>query len=454
MSTETKLFLRKTKELSRLVSAMKELEIPRELETELLEIGKKLADLSIVVEKDKCLNAGGKFEWVDSVLVKCLRNGTWLLLDQVNLCSPAILDRLNGLLEPNGALTIGEKGVDEDGNVFTVKAHGNFRLFLTMDPRHGEISRAMRNRGVEISIPAPRHSVPSNSLDVTSLLNSCGIRSVNRQKLLLKVHGAIADQYKLNEMLQVASFTSQQTSKGFAFEQSLRNSYRELCGSLDARSKHEALRKIDETLSDVVRDETPESFYNLDAMSLRTRNLRRNARLAIVEQQGFLLKLSLEKLLCIDDTGAQKIDFHDFFDRPPITDTMAFFRQLLLDFYERSSLDDLQTRRLWSRNILPRNKFNKLAEMNECLSNEVGNMEFLFRGKSAFEVPLNLTEPPTFSNNLVIALYFRLISLDCESERDLHRDKDVMYLKEYSSAVCSGESPKLSCNRVINCNYP
>ena len=72
---------------------------------------------------------------------QCLRNGTWLLLDQVNLCSPAILDRLNGLLESNGALTIGEKGVDEDGNVFTVKAHGNFRLFLTMDPRHGEISR-------------------------------------------------------------------------------------------------------------------------------------------------------------------------------------------------------------------------------------------------------------------------------------------------------------------------
>ena len=70
MSTETKLFLRKTKELSRLVSAMKELEVSRELETELLEIEKKLADLSVAVEKDKCLNAGGKFEWVDSVLVK------------------------------------------------------------------------------------------------------------------------------------------------------------------------------------------------------------------------------------------------------------------------------------------------------------------------------------------------------------------------------------------------
>lgn len=68
MSTETKQFLRKTKELSKLVSAMKELEIS--CEQELHEIEKKLTDLSTAVKKDKCLNAGGKFEWVDSVLVK------------------------------------------------------------------------------------------------------------------------------------------------------------------------------------------------------------------------------------------------------------------------------------------------------------------------------------------------------------------------------------------------
>lgn len=82
-----------------------------------------------------------KIDEKEHFALQCLQNGTWLLLDQVNLCSPAILDRLNGLLEPNGALTIGEKGVDEQGNVFTVKAHKNFRLFLTMDPRYGEISR-------------------------------------------------------------------------------------------------------------------------------------------------------------------------------------------------------------------------------------------------------------------------------------------------------------------------
>ena len=33
------------------------------------------------------------------------------------------------------------------------------RLFLTMNPAHGEISRAMRNRGIEISILPQVYSV-------------------------------------------------------------------------------------------------------------------------------------------------------------------------------------------------------------------------------------------------------------------------------------------------------
>lgn len=63
-----------------------------------------------------------------------------MLVDNVNFCSPAVLDRLNALLEPGGVLTIGERGVGEQGMV-TVKPHPNFRMFFTMDPRNGDISR-------------------------------------------------------------------------------------------------------------------------------------------------------------------------------------------------------------------------------------------------------------------------------------------------------------------------
>jgi len=90
-----------------------------------------------------------KFEWFDGLLVQAVEKGNWLVLDNANLCSPSVLDRLNSLLETNGSLVINECS-SEDGQPRTLKPHPNFRLFLTMDPKYGELSRAMRNRGVEV----------------------------------------------------------------------------------------------------------------------------------------------------------------------------------------------------------------------------------------------------------------------------------------------------------------
>jgi len=96
------------------------------------------------------------FEWMDSVLIRAVKNGDWLLLDDANLCNSAVLDRLNSLLETNGVLVVGERGCsDEDGKIPTVVPHPNFRLFLTMNPQQGELSPAIRNRGVEIFIDQP-----------------------------------------------------------------------------------------------------------------------------------------------------------------------------------------------------------------------------------------------------------------------------------------------------------
>ncbi|CAN7984011.1 unnamed protein product, partial [Ixodes pacificus] len=81
----------------------------------------------------------------DSVLVTSLIRGDWLLLENVNLCSASVLDRLNGLLEPDGVLPLTEQGVVGEA-LRVVRPHPDFRLIMTMDPRHGEISRAMRNR--------------------------------------------------------------------------------------------------------------------------------------------------------------------------------------------------------------------------------------------------------------------------------------------------------------------
>ncbi|KAL5512832.1 hypothetical protein ACEPAG_3098 [Sanghuangporus baumii] len=88
------------------------------------------------------------FEWVDGPLIRAMRRGKWMLLDNANLCSPAVLDRLNSLCESNGSLVLTEKGMDQE----VVHPHPDFRLIMSVDPLRGDISRAMRNRGIEIAL--------------------------------------------------------------------------------------------------------------------------------------------------------------------------------------------------------------------------------------------------------------------------------------------------------------
>lgn len=93
----------------------------------------------------------GRFQWVDGPLIEAMEQGHWLLLDNANLCNSSVLDRLNSLCETDGFLVISERGL-VNGEVHIVRPHPNFRLFMALDPRHGELSRAMRNRGVEVAL--------------------------------------------------------------------------------------------------------------------------------------------------------------------------------------------------------------------------------------------------------------------------------------------------------------
>ncbi|GMT00594.1 hypothetical protein PENTCL1PPCAC_22768, partial [Pristionchus entomophagus] len=61
-------------------------------------------------------------------------------------CSSAVLDRLNTSLESGGSLVLSESR----GDFQPIYPHPDFRVILSMDSSEGEISRAMRNRSVEI----------------------------------------------------------------------------------------------------------------------------------------------------------------------------------------------------------------------------------------------------------------------------------------------------------------
>ena len=131
------------------------------------DLAKECDEILAVSRKD----SRARFEWVDGLFVQALREGKWLILDNANLCNLSVLDRLNSVLEPNGVLTINERR-SPDGSPQVLKPHPNFRLFLTMDPRHGELSRAMRNRCVELFIPTRQLGTPNAlSLGFESLIS-------------------------------------------------------------------------------------------------------------------------------------------------------------------------------------------------------------------------------------------------------------------------------------------
>ncbi len=85
------------------------------------------------------------FEWHDSILISSIINGENILLDNVNTCSSAVLDRLNSLLDDDNKIYLNESG--ENRIIFP---NDNFRIFLVMNSNLGEVSRALKNRCVEI----------------------------------------------------------------------------------------------------------------------------------------------------------------------------------------------------------------------------------------------------------------------------------------------------------------
>jgi midasin len=100
---------------------------------------------------------GVVFDFVEGALVEALRCGGWVLLDELNLASSAVLECLNGLLEnDDGSLILTERGDTQPLN-----RHPAFRIFGCMNPATDvgkrEIPPAIRGRMTEFYIEEPHH---------------------------------------------------------------------------------------------------------------------------------------------------------------------------------------------------------------------------------------------------------------------------------------------------------
>lgn len=144
----------------------------------------KLKILERIVRNSETLNTGGHFEWVDSKIVRALKVGQYICLEHVNLSSLAILDRLNSLFEPNGRLLMSEKGVNDENQSESVGKHPEFRAVLTLDPKNGEISRAMRNRCIELNFEKDMYSQD----DLKALIYHNGIAQMHIIDFIYRIH--------------------------------------------------------------------------------------------------------------------------------------------------------------------------------------------------------------------------------------------------------------------------
>lgn len=159
----------------------------------------RLSDLHAQVARIQAMNSRsstGCFEWADGILVKALKKGDWILMDNVNLCANPVLDRLLPLLEPNGYLLLNERGII-NGEIPKIVPHPNFRIFFTMDPKNGEISRAMRNRGIELVLISETSHETTPPQDYERVLLQRGF-AASEAKDLAQTHHMLAPRQSSN----------------------------------------------------------------------------------------------------------------------------------------------------------------------------------------------------------------------------------------------------------------
>ncbi|MFZ4580455.1 MAG: AAA family ATPase [Myxococcota bacterium] len=102
---------------------------------------------------------GGGFRWQDGAAVRAVTEGLWLVLDELNLGPPQVVERLNALLEHPASLTLSERDHRTLGSE-EWPIHPEFRIFATMNPAEyagrAALSPAGKDRWIrQLQVAAP-----------------------------------------------------------------------------------------------------------------------------------------------------------------------------------------------------------------------------------------------------------------------------------------------------------
>ena len=93
-------------------------------------------------------------------MIEALRNGNWVLIDNIHLASPQIIELISSLCGKDPILDLIEKGEDfyfSKNKNSKNKIHDDFRLFITLDTYYtinsNKINQSLRPKCVCFNLP-------------------------------------------------------------------------------------------------------------------------------------------------------------------------------------------------------------------------------------------------------------------------------------------------------------
>ena len=94
--------------------------------------------------------SGATWRFQEGIVPEAMRHGRWVVLDELNLAEPQVLERLNPVLEYPPTLVLSENGGTRFGTGGDVAVADSFRIFATMNPAEysgrSVLSPAFRDR--------------------------------------------------------------------------------------------------------------------------------------------------------------------------------------------------------------------------------------------------------------------------------------------------------------------
>lgn len=358
-SDELLLFRKRLQSLVRVFEHIDRIDHPNKDINHLDDVRQILVNLQRIIRQAETLNTGGHFEWVDSKIVTAFKFGQVICLEHVNLCSSAILDRLNPVFETDGTLLLSEKGVSIDNEPEIVQRHNNFRAFLTLDPKNGEISRAMRNRCLELSIN--RESYTTDDLKHIVYVN--GVHEMRVITSLLNIHRrcrAVSEfnQSGVSHITKCANLVAENLRMGYsperavyvsALEVYVRSANTDLLGFGLAFYRNKLRQEIVEEVN--VLKETPsrECYINYENVIVNSGQLN---SFALVRKQAEPFATVLRNYLNGTDAALELSELFEHFGGVQVCVDDKLTRLLLYVLYEVTSPADLEQRRLYLKEII------------------------------------------------------------------------------------------------------